>query len=452
VRTRLEILSAPSAASAAAAARPAGDAAVRETAADRRRQPPAVATSPLDLPTDFPRQGVQTFSGAVRTAELGAELTADVRRFCRREGVTPFMLLLAVFDVLLARYSGQDDVMVGSPGTHGDVLALRTDLGDVASFRELLRHVRDTVEQVRGRHDVAFAAMVEALLPEASPAASERSPGPSWQVLFSTKAGAPAADGRRLASARPDLFLEAIGAIDAIDAGAVLRLRLGYNASLFAAATAGRLLGNFERLLAAALVAPQCNWRELPILTAAERQQLLSGFNDTGSTSGPGVCLHQLFEAQAARLPDRTALAAADERLTYRELNDRADRLARRLRALGVGPEVLAGVLMDRTADLVVALLAVLKAGGAYVPLDPAYPRHRLLLMLEISRAAVLVTRRALAEDLGALPQAGIRRSSWMRVGQAGRRSHERPPMVVSRSLTGLETTLPPRCRTSSRT
>ncbi|HXO39810.1 MAG TPA: amino acid adenylation domain-containing protein, partial [Thermoanaerobaculia bacterium] len=411
MRSRLEILPAAPAANAAPAAPAGNDALARETAADRRRrQLAAVAPAALDLLTDFPRQAVQTFAGAVRAAQLGAELTADLRRFCRREGVTPFMLLLAVFDVLLARYSGQDDVVVGSPGasgTRGDVLALRTDLGDVASFRELLRHVRDTVEQVCGHQDLAFAAMVEALLPEGSPAASERSPAPSWKVLFSMKAGAPATDSRRLTSAQPDLSLEAI-AIDAIDAGAVLRLRLCYNAELFVAATACRLLGNFERLLAAALMAPQHHWRELPILTAAEREQLLSGFNDTGSTSGPEVCLHQLFEAQAARLPDRTALVAPDGRLTYRELNDRADRLARRLRALGVGPEILAGVLMDRTADLVVALLAVLKAGGAYVPLDPAYPRPRLLLMLEISQAAVLVTRRALAEDLGGLLQPGI--------------------------------------------
>jgi amino acid adenylation domain-containing protein len=360
----------------------------------------------LDLPTDFPRLAVQTFAGAVRAAELGAELTADLRRFCRREGVTPFMLLLAVFDVLLARWSGQEDVLVGSPGAHRAVLALRTDLGDVSSFRELLRHVHDTVLQVCGDQDLAFAsfvALVEELLPEESPAESERSPAPSWQVLFAMKAGGPATDRRRLASARPDLALELI------DAGAALRMRLEYNAELFAAATACRLLGNFERLLAAAVMAPERNWRELPLLSAAEREQLLSGFNDTGSTSGPELCLHQLFEAQAARLPDRTALAAPDARLTYRELNDRADRLARRLRALGVGPEVLAGVLMDRTADLIVALLAVLKAGGAYVPLDPAYPRHRLLLMLEISRAAVLVTRRALAEDLGGGLPAGIR-------------------------------------------
>jgi amino acid adenylation domain-containing protein len=378
-------------------------------ASDRRRPLAVAPPAGLDLPTDFPRQAVQTISGAVRAAQLGTEPTADLRRFCRREGVTPFMLLLAVFDVLLARWSGQEDVLVGSPGAHRDVLALRTDLGDVASFRELLRHVRDTVLQVCGHQDLTFAghdlvaALVEALLPEEEPAGSERSPAPSWQVLFSMRAGGPATDKRRLASARPELSLELI------DAGAVLRMRLLYNADLFAAATAGRLLGNFEVLLAAAVMAPERNWRELPLLTAAEREQLLCGFNDTGSTSGPEVCLHQLFEAQAARLPDRTALVAPDARLTYRELNDRADRLARRLRALGVGPEILTGVLMDRTADLIVALLAVLKAGGAYVPLDPAYPRHRLLLMLEISRAAVLVTRHALAEELGAGLPAGIR-------------------------------------------
>ena len=381
MRSRLE----PRSATAKALSRPL----------DYWRRQLAGAPAGLDLPTDFPRREIQTFRGSVRAADLPAALTAELRRFSRRDGVTPFMLLLAAFDVLLARYSGQEDVLVGSPGAHRNILVMRANLGAVSSFGELLREVRAAVLAAYEHQELPFETLVEQLLPE-----RDRSRSPFCQVFFSMPAAGPAASGRTIESAQLDLSLVAI------DAGAVLRLRLEYNADLFAAATARRLLGHLERLLAEAARAPERGWRDLPLLTAAEREQLLFELNDTGSTSGPELCIHQLFKAQAARFPDRTALAAPDGRLTYRELNDRADRLARRLRALGLGPEVLAGVLMDRTADLVVTLLAVLKAGGAYVPLDPHYPRQRLLLMLELSRAALLVTRRPLADRLdGELPE-----------------------------------------------
>jgi amino acid adenylation domain-containing protein len=365
---------------------------------DYWRRQLAGAPAGLDLPTDFPRPAVPTFKGAVRAADLPAELAADLRAFCRREGVTPFVLLLAGFDALLARYSGQEDLLVGSPAAGGSILVLRADLGAVSSFRQLLDQVRETVLEAHGHQDVPFETLVEELLP-----GGDRSRSLFFQVLFSLRtAGLPVVPVG-IESAKVDLSLIAI------DAGAALRIEVEYNAGLFAAATAGRLPGHLGRLLAEAVLDPERGWRDLPLLTAAERTQLLAGFNDTGSTSGPEVCLHQLFEDQVARIPDRTALVAPDERLTYGELNDRADRLAGRLRALGLGPELLAGVLMDRTADLIVTLLAVLKAGGAYAPLDPNYPRQRVLLMLETARAQVLVTRRHLAEALGDELPAGLR-------------------------------------------
>jgi amino acid adenylation domain-containing protein len=365
---------------------------------DYWRRQLAGAPAGLDLPTDFPRLEIQTFRGAVRADHLPAALTAELRRCCRRDGVTPFMLLLAAFDVLLARTSGQEDVLVGSPGAHRNVLVMRANLGAVSSFGELLPAVRAAVLAAYEHQELPFETLVEELLPE-----RDRSRSPFCQVFFSMPAAGPAASQKTIERARLDLSLVAI------DAGAVLRLRVEYNADLFAAATARRLLGHLERLLAEAVRAPERDWRDLPLLTVAEREQLLFELNDTGSTSGPELCIHQLFEAQAARFPERTALAAPDGRLTYRELNDRADRLARRLRTLGLGPEILAGVLMDRTADLVVTLLAVLKAGGAYVPLDPNYPRQRLTLMLQISRAALLVTRRPLAGRLGGELPEGMR-------------------------------------------
>ncbi|HEY0558373.1 MAG TPA: amino acid adenylation domain-containing protein, partial [Thermoanaerobaculia bacterium] len=374
----------------------------------------------LDLPTDLPRPPLQTFAGASCSAPLPAELAVDLRAFCRREGVTLFMLLLAGFDVLLGRYSGQEDVLVGSPvanrnreetegliGFFVNTLVLRTDLSAAPSFRWLLRQVRESALAAYGHQDLPFETLVEELRPE-----RDLSRSPLFQVLLALRnAGAPPGiAGLELApivgesaTAKFDLSL---GVIDSDD---TLWTEVEYNTDLFEGATALRLLGHLSRLLAAAVADPELGWRDLPLLTAAERDQLLVGFNDTGSTSGPEACLHQLFEAQAARIPDQVALVATDGRLTYRELNDRADRLARRLRSLGLGPEALAGVLMDRTADLVVTLLAVHKAGGAYAPLDPNYPRQRVLLMLETSRAKVLITRRRLAGALGGELPGGVR-------------------------------------------
>ncbi|MFL6196329.1 MAG: non-ribosomal peptide synthase/polyketide synthase [Thermoanaerobaculia bacterium] len=389
---------------------------------DYWRRQLAGAPSGLDLPTDFARPAVQTFNGAACSAELPAALSADLHAFCRREGVTPFMLLLTAFDVLMARYSGQRDVLVGSPianrnraetegliGFFVNTLVFRAGLDSAPSFAALLHQVRETALAAYGNQDVPFETLVEELRPE-----RDLSRSPFFQVLLSVQTGEaepPSPRGLRLsvldgenATAKFDLSLFAL------DSEPAFSLAVEYNTDLFEAATARRLLGHAGRLLEGALTDPHRGWRDLPLLTAPEREQLLTGFNDTGATSGPEACLHELFEYQVERVPDRIALAAPEGvRLTYRELNARADLLARRLRALGLGPEVLAGVLMDRTADLIVALLAVLKAGGGYAPLDPKYPKQRVLLMLETSRAPVLVTRRAIVESFAGELPAGIR-------------------------------------------
>ena len=379
------------------------------------------APAGLDLPTDLPRPAVQTFNGAVRSMELPLGLSAEIRELCRREGVTLFMLLLAGFDALLARYSGQEDVLVGSPvanrhwaeteeliGFFVNTLVFRVKLSPVASFRSLLRQVRETALEAYDHQDLPFETLVEELQPE-----RDLSRSPFFQVLLLVQPlqrQLPGLDFLKLSpideegeTAKFDLSLVVLERENA------LWTAVEYNTDLFEGATASRLLGHLGQLLAAAAGDPERDWRDLPLLTEAEREQLLVGFNDTGSTSGPDVCLHQLFEEQVARTPERTALVAPDgTRLTYRELNERAGRLARRLRALGLGPERLAGVLMDRTADLIITLMAVLKAGGAYAPLDPNYPQSRVLLMLETSRAAVLVTRRRLAEAFEAELPAGM--------------------------------------------
>ena len=396
----------------------------------------AGAPAGLDLTTDFPRPAVQTFAGATRTAALPAELAADLPGFCRREGVTPFMLLLAGFDILLSRYSGQEDVLVGSPvanrnrsetegliGFFVNTLVFRARLGSAPAFRDLLRQVRESALAAYGHQDLPFETLVEELRPE-----RDLSRSPLVQVLFSLQTlgrELPVLDGLELsvpagelATAKFDLSLFVT---DSEAPRPAFRMTAEYNTDLFAAATVDRLLGHLGVLLAAALSEPDRAWRELPLLTAAEREQLLTGFNDTGATLDPETSLAQLFAAQAARTPGRVALVAGSVRLTYGELNERAERLARRLRALGLGPEILAGVLLERTAELIVALLAVHKAGGAYVPLDPSYPRQRVLQMLEIGQVRLLVTSGRLAESLGdELPaQTVLLDAGWEDEGEA---------------------------------
>jgi amino acid adenylation domain-containing protein len=425
-----------------------------------RRQ---LAGSPagLDLPTDFPRPAVQTFSGATRWAELPASLSAKLQAFCRREGVTPFMLLLAGFDVLLARYSGQEDVLVGSPianrnreeiegliGFFVNTLVLRSDLSEAASFRELLRQVRETALAAYGHQDLPFEMLVEELRPD-----RELSRSPLFQVLLAveTARGLPALDHLELsriegetATAMFDLSLFAT------DVGSTLQTLVEYNTDLYEGATIRRLLGHLERLLEGAVADPGKGWRDLPLLSEVEREQLLAGFNDSGSAAGPDLCLHELFEAQARLGPEREALVAPEGvRLSYGELNERAERLARRLRALGLGPEVLAGVLLDRSADLIVALLAVLKAGGAYAPLDPNYPQQRVLLMLETARARVLVTRRRLAESIEQALPAGLSTvyldPGWEEepVGESGERAAVLPENLAYVIFTSGSTGVP---------
>ena len=381
----------------------------------------AAAPEGLDLPADFPRPAVRRFHGANRWATLTGELSDALRVRCRREGVTLFMLLLAGFDALLARYSGQDDLLVCSPvanrsraeteemiGFFVNTLVLRADLAAAASFRGLLHQVRETALGAYSHQDLPFEMLVEELRPGRD---LSRPPFSQVMLVLEYVREPLSGGGVRLelaegttATAKLDLTLFVV------DGEPALRTRVEYDTDLYEAATVCRLLGHFERLLGAAVAEPERSWHDLPLLSAGEREQLLAGFSDSGSAAGPELCLHELFEAQVRTGPERQALVAAEGvRLSYGELNERAEQLARRLRSLGLGPEVLAGVLLDRTADLIVALLAVLKAGGAYAPLDPNYPQQRVLLMLETAKAAVLVTRRRLAEAFETALPSGLR-------------------------------------------
>jgi amino acid adenylation domain-containing protein len=372
----------------------------------------AGAPAVLELPADRPRAPVRGTRGARRTAVLPAGAAAGLRALGRREGATLFMVLLSGFQLLLSRYAGQDDLVVGTPvagrtraetegliGCFVNTLAMRADLSGDPPFRALLARTREAALEAYAHQELPFERLVEALGVERSLAHT-----PLFQAVFAlqnTPAGEHAFPGLRMSAmevgyetAKFDLYLAAE------EHGGELRLALEYATELFDAATAGRMLDHLEVLLRGIADDPGRRLSQLPLLGAAERRRVLEEWNATARDYPAGACVHELFEAQAARTPDAEALLYGGGRLAYGALNARANRLAHHLRARGVGPEARVGICLERTPELVVALLAVLKAGGAYVPLDPAYPRQRIGWMLEDAEVRLVLTRGALAERL----------------------------------------------------
>ncbi|HEY0601316.1 MAG TPA: AMP-binding protein, partial [Herpetosiphonaceae bacterium] len=382
----------------------------------------------LDLPADHPRPPVQTFTGAAHTFQLGQELTREIKALTQATETTPFMALLAAFQVLLYRYSGQESFLVGSPtsgrsrarlaesvGYFVNPVALRADLAGQPTFSELLGRVRRTVQGALSHQDYPFPLLVERLQPERDPSRS-----PLFQTMFVLQQGHIAGQEQLAGFALGDsgaqlqidgLTLEALELeqqvaqfditlmMAELDNGLVGSLQ--YNTDLFEPATITRLAGQFQQLLAAIVADPHQRVTALPLLTVEERRQLLD-WNQTTLTVADVVSIPQAFAAQAARTPEATALIVGTQRLTYQELHQRANQLAHALRERGIGPEVRVGVCLHRSADLVVALLAVLTAGGAYVPLDPAYPQERLQFMLHDAQAPLLLTQSALRERVPA--------------------------------------------------
>jgi amino acid adenylation domain-containing protein len=357
----------------------------------------------LDLPTDRPRPPVQTFQGASQSRALPLALTSALRALSQRAGATLFMTLLAAFDVLLARYTGQRDLLIGIPianrqraeiepliGFFVNTLVLRGDLSGDPSFDELLARVRTVTLDAYAHQDLPFERLVDELR-----LARDTSHAALVQVMFSlqnTPIPALELPGLTLQpvelandSAKFDLSLTLAEGPDGLVAA------LTYATALFDAPTITRLLGHYQALLEGIVAAPGRRISTLSPLTPAERQHLLIECNDLPADVPHNQPIHARFAAQAARTPDAIALSAADQQLTYRQLDQRANRLGNLLRTYGVGPATPVGVCLERSLDLVVALLAVLKAGGAYLPLDPTYPTERLAFMLEDSRAAVLI-------------------------------------------------------------
>jgi aspartate racemase len=321
---------------------------------------------------------------------LPKNLTEAVKALSRQEGTTLFVTLLAAFQTLLYRYTGQDDIIVGSPianrnrseiegliGFFVNTLVLHTDLSGNPSFRELLGRVREVALGAYAHQDLPFEKLVEELQPE-----RDLSHSPLFQVMFVLQ-NAPAQ-----ALELPDLKLNPMEVhngtakcdltLSMVERAEGLQGTWGYNTDLFDFTTIQRVLGHFQTLLEGIVANPGQRIGTLPLLTEAERHQLLIEWNDTQADYPKDSCIHQLFEAQVERTPDAVAVVFEDQQLTYRQLNARANQLARYLQGLGVGPEVLVGICVERSLEMVVGLLGVLKAGGAYVPLDPAYPTERL--------------------------------------------------------------------------
>ena len=366
----------------------------------------------LQLPTDCPRPPVQTYQGADRSLELSLDLTKALKTLSQQESVTLFITLLTAFQTLLYRYSGQEDIIVGTPiagrnqvetesliGFFVNALGIRTKLSGNTSFLELLSQVREVALGAYSHQDLPFEKLVEELQPE-----RDRSRSPLFQVMFALQNASTAT------LELPGININSLN-IDSTTAKFDLTLfvketkqglvaSLEYNTNLFSAATITRMLGHFQTLLEGIVANPKQCLSDLPLLTSAERYQLLVEWNETQAEYPKNKCIHELFEEQVEKTPDAIALVFEDEQLTYRELNARANQLAYYLQKLGVESEKLVGICVERSPLMVIGLLGILKAGGAYIPLDPSYPQERLALMLEDAQVSVLLTQQRWVEVL----------------------------------------------------
>ncbi|MGF1481220.1 MAG: amino acid adenylation domain-containing protein, partial [Cyanophyceae cyanobacterium] len=364
----------------------------------------------LELPTDRPRPPRQSFQGSTWPLQLDRELTEALKSLSQQSGATLFMTLLAAFAILLARYSSQDDLAIGSPianrnrrelepliGFFVNTLALRINLQNNPRFLELLNQVRSCALEAYAHQDLPFERLVEEIQPE-----RDLDRTPLVQVVFALQ-NAPVGSWHL-----PGLTLKPLE----FDSRSVrfdlechlwefpegLKGYLIYNTDLFDASTISRLAQNFQTLLEGIVAHPDQQVFSLPLLTEAEQHQLLA-WNDT-EVEYPQKCIHELFEAQVERTPDAVAVVYTDQHLSYRELDQQANQLASSLQRLGVGPEVLVGICIERSLFMIVGLLGILKAGGAYVPLDPTDPPARLSSLLQDAQVSVLLTQQHLIPQL----------------------------------------------------
>ncbi|WP_319930872.1 non-ribosomal peptide synthetase [Xenorhabdus santafensis] len=371
----------------------------------------------LTLPTDYPRPAVQSYAGGQVAVSLDADLLVSLKALCQREGTTLFMTLLAAWGIVLARISGQEDIVIGTPvanrprnefsdliGFFVNTLPLRVKPEHGQTVAELLAHVREQALAAYAHQDLPFEQLVETLQPERSLSYS-----PIFQVMLALD-NTPVQDielpglsvsvvEQNYRSAHFDLTLSLSESM------AGLHGTLEYASDLFEHATVERMAGYLRNVLAAMVHDADKTVANLPILSASERQQVLFDFNATQADFPRDALIHQLFEAYAAQHPDATSLIYENQTMSYGELNQRANRLAHHLIALGVRPDDRVAISAERSPEMVVGLLAILKAGGAYVPIDPTYPAERLAYMLGDAAPVVLLTQTAWVETLvNALP------------------------------------------------
>ncbi len=366
----------------------------------------------LNLPTDRPRPPLQTFHGAARQVALSRELSEAVSRLARKEGVTVAMVMLAAFQVLLSKYTGQEDVVIGSPianrtrseiedliGIFVNSLVLRTDLSGDPTFSEVLRRVQKLSLDAYDHQDLPFERLVYELNPE-----RDLAQNPLFQVVFAMQ------NVPRTALELPGLVIEDYPAevrtirtdleLFLIEQPSGFRGMFVYNVDLFDASTVDRMATHLTTLLEGAVSDPGKRIGELPLLDPAERHRIVAEWNETAADYPDDIGIHRLFEARVAESPDLTALLHRGREWTYRELESRANRVAHALLARGVRRNSLVGLCFERTPEMIVGMLGILKAGGAYVPIDPTYPRDRVAFMLADSGVETLLTQAHLRDAL----------------------------------------------------
>ncbi|MFE1744075.1 amino acid adenylation domain-containing protein [Coleofasciculus sp. H7-2] len=362
----------------------------------------------LKLPADRPRFGVRTVQGARELLLLPKTQSQALKALSQHEGVTLFTTLLAAFQTLLYRYTGQADIVVGSHtagrdraeiekliGNFINTLALRTQIESQLTFQQLLSRVRETIVGAYVHQDIPFEKLVEELQPK-----RDLSHTPLFQVFFQFRnlpSEAVELQGLKMDNCQLETgFAQIDLSLEITEQYEGLSCLFQYDTDLFEAATIKRMASHFQTLLEGIISNSQQHLWEIPLLTQTERHQLLIEWNDTQMEYAKQTCIHQLFQEQVKRTPDAVAVVFEDKQLTYQELNARANQLARYLQRLGVKPEGLVSIFLERSLEMIIGVLGVLKAGGAYVPLDPAYPQERIAYMLEDSQVPVLLTQQGL--------------------------------------------------------
>jgi amino acid adenylation domain-containing protein len=367
----------------------------------------------IDFPTDYPRPPIQNFNGERVYVNYPKSLLDGLKELSRREGVTMFMTLMAAYNILLYRYTRQEDILVSAPignrirpetenivGYLLNLLILRTDLSGNPTFRELLKQEQEVCIGAFAHQELPFGKLVQELKPKQDPS---RNPIAQAAFLYLDFPETTSMEFLGLTARHIDIDNGASRfdiTLSMTETSEGFTVSIEYITDLFSRERMERMSKHLEILLEAIIVNPDARVSELSLLSAEETQQLCVEWNDTATTFSQTSRVPDLFESHAARQPDATALLWEDERISYGELNRRANQFARHLQSLGVGAEVIVGVLLERSTELVVALLGTLKAGGVYVPLDPLYPRERLGFMMEDAGVSVLITQRGLHEKL----------------------------------------------------